>query len=247
MAEVERKDWFRYWFDSPYYDLLYRERDQKEADMFVKKLVDFLKPAKNSFMLDLACGKGRHAIALSKMGFTVTGVDLSEKNITEAKKHEAGNLDFFVHDMRKPYMANYYDYIFNLFTSFGYFDNSRENSAIVNHIYNALKPSGVFVLDFVNIEKVSQCISDSEKKEIDGVQFLIKKSIVNGFLVKDIKVIDGAMHYDFEEKVHMFTAPLLKQTFEKHGFEVMNTFGDYTLNTFNTGTSDRLILICKKK
>lgn len=247
MSEVETKEWFKYWFDSPYYDILYKDRDQEEADLFIYNLVNFLKPAPDSFMLDLACGKGRHAISLSNMGFNVTGIDISEKNIHVAEKCENKNLSFYIHDMRKPFMVNYYDYIFNLFTSFGYFENERENNTVITNIYNALKPGGVFVLDFVNIQKAAHNLSEFEEKEIENVKFIVHRNISDGFLIKDIHVIDGGKQFDFEEKVHMFTPSLLKLAMEKHGLEIINTFGDYNLSNFDIDKSDRFILISKKK
>ena len=149
--------------------------------------------------------------------------------------------------MRKPFMANYYNYIFNLFTSFGYFKNARENNAVVTNIYNALKPNGIFVLDFVNITKATQNLSEYEQKEIEGVKFSVRRKIEDGFLIKDIHIIDGNLQYDFEEKVSMFTSSLLKQAMEKQGFEIVKTFGDYNLSEFNIENSDRFILISKKK
>jgi len=247
MQAVETKEWFKCWFDSPYYDLLYKDRDQAEADAFIQNLVNFLKPLPNSFMLDLACGKGRHSISLSKKGFNVTGIDISEKNIHAAEKYNTRNLSFYIQDMRKPYMANYYNYVFNLFTSIGYFENERENNAVITNVYNALKPGGLFVLDFVNVHKAAQCLSHYEEKETEGIKFQVSKKIENGFLVKDIHVIDGSKQFYFEEKVHMFTEPLLKQTLIQHGFEVVNVFGDYNLNAFDLEQSDRFILISKKK
>src|SRR5581483_2754997 len=148
MSQVNNKEWFNTWFSSPYYELLYKERGSYEADIFIKNLIAFLKPTPGSLMLDVACGKGRHAIVLANMGYKVTGFDLSPENIKAAKKFEAKNLDFYIHDMRRPYMVNYYNVIFNLFTSFGYFENERENRAVVENIHNALKPGGIFVLDF---------------------------------------------------------------------------------------------------
>ena len=118
--------WYKEWFDSPYYHKLYFERDEKEAEAFIRKLVEHLKPAKGSRMLDIACGRGRHSRTLSSMGFDVTGIDLSPSSIEFAKKIETGKLEFFVHDMRLPFRANYYDYAFNFFTSFGYFRTRRE-------------------------------------------------------------------------------------------------------------------------
>src|SRR5271154_276772 len=113
----EKKEWYRNWFDSPYYDLLYKDRDQEEADMFVHNLVKHLAPPKNSLMLDLACGKGRYSIALNRMGYNVTGIDLSQRKIEAAKHFQNNSLVFAVNDMRMPLQPNQYDYVFNLFTS----------------------------------------------------------------------------------------------------------------------------------
>ena len=74
------------WFDSDYYHILYSNRDLKEAEHFIKNLVNHLKIKKGSKILDLACGKGRHSIYLNKKGFDVTGYDNSEKSIKKAKK-----------------------------------------------------------------------------------------------------------------------------------------------------------------
>ena len=247
MPVVETKEWFKCWFDSRYYDILYKDRNQQEADTFIHNLIGFLRPSAGSFMLDLACGKGRHAISLGKMGFNVTGIDISEKNIHTAEKSQSKNLEFYIHDMRNPYMVNYFDYVFNLFTSFGYFDNERENHAVITNVYNALKPGGVFVLDFVNINKATHNLSEFEEKDVYGVKFKVRRSIVDGFLIKHIHVVDGPQEFDFEEKVHMFTPSLLKLAMEKQGFEIVKTFGDYNLSTFDVDSSDRFILISKKK
>jgi SAM-dependent methyltransferase len=247
MAEGITKEWFTCWFNSRYYDILYKDRDQTEADTFIHNLVKFLNPAPHSFMLDLACGKGRHAISLGKMGYNVTGIDISDKNIHSAETSARRNLEFYIHDMRKPFMVNYYDYVFNLFTSFGYFDNERENQAVITNIYNALKPNGVFVLDFVNIKKATHNLSQFEEKEVDGVQFVVRRSVQDNFLIKNIEVTDGAQHFTYQEKVYMFTPETLSVLLEKQGFEAVKTFGDYNLSTFTPATSDRFILISKKK
>ena len=81
---MEDHPWFKDWFNSPYYHLLYANRDNKEAAEFIDKLIDHLKPAPGATMLDVACGKGRHSIHLAEKGFDVTGIDLSEESIAEA-------------------------------------------------------------------------------------------------------------------------------------------------------------------
>jgi SAM-dependent methyltransferase len=248
MQTTEKKAWYTQWFDSPYYDLLYKERDQEEAERFIKNIINHLKPDPKSNILDIACGKGRHAISLNKMGYKVTGFDLSQKSIASAKKKENPTLDFYVHDMRKPFMVNYYDVILNLFTSFGYFENERENMAVLNNIYNALKPGGIFVLDFVNMERILQHLLTREERNVEGVHFIVHKSKdQNNFLVKHIFIEDGPLKFNFEEKIKIFSCSSLKEYLNNSGFEILSIFGDYDLHNFDQAKSERLIIISKKK
>ena len=70
--------WFTNWFDSPYYHILYKNRDEKEAQNFIEKLTNYLKINKESKIIDIACGKGRHAMYFNQIGYNVVGIDLSK-------------------------------------------------------------------------------------------------------------------------------------------------------------------------
>ena len=131
---MENHLWFKNWFNSPYYHQLYFNRDEAEAAKFIDKLINYLNPTAGSLMLDVACGKGRHAIHLAEKGFDVTGIDLSEDSIKEALLSENEKLHFFLHDMRLPFYINYFDYAFNFFTSFGYFSTQREHDNAIRTI-----------------------------------------------------------------------------------------------------------------
>ena len=111
-------NWFANWFDSPYYHLLYKNRDDKEAQSFIDNLIYRLKIPKKSTILDVACGKGRHSIYFNKRGMKVEGIDLSHNSINIAKKEENRTLKFSVHDMRKVFKKDAFGIIVNLFTSF---------------------------------------------------------------------------------------------------------------------------------
>ena len=144
-------------------------------------------------------------------------------------------------------MVNYYSVIFNLFTSFGYFENERENQAVLENIYNALKPQGIFVLDFMNMKKALSCLSSDHKKKIDDVTFRVHKGIdKDGYLLKQIHVEDLPLRYDFKERIKIYTPATLKQHLSDCGFEILKIFGDYNLGDFNPVSSDRLIIISKK-
>jgi SAM-dependent methyltransferase len=242
----DKKEWYRNWFDSPYYDLLYKGRDQEEADMFIHNLVKHLSPKDHAIMLDLACGKGRYSIALNRMGYTVTGIDLSQRKIEAAKQSQNSTLTFAVNDMRMPLEPTKYEYVFNLFTSFGYFDNEEENKLVLTNVYNSLKKGGVFILDYVNGEKISKRLMEQQKCTIDGVYFSIKRYAENNQLIKEINIKDGEEECSFSEKVSIFSESKLKEYIIGCGFEISEIFGDYQLNKYDALNSDRLIIISRK-
>ena len=99
--------WFIEWFNSPYYHILYKNRDFNEAEGFINNLIKYLNIDKNSNVIDIACGKGRHSVHLNKLGFNVTGVDISNNSVFEAKKHENNKLKFYIHDIRKVFLSFY--------------------------------------------------------------------------------------------------------------------------------------------
>src|SRR3989304_1152048 len=90
------------WFNSPYYHILYKNRDEAEARHFIDNISLSLKIKKNAKILDLGCGRGRHSVYLSQKGFDVTGIDISTQNILYAGKLSTGKVSFYVHDMRQP-------------------------------------------------------------------------------------------------------------------------------------------------
>jgi SAM-dependent methyltransferase len=247
MSDNTNSPWFEKWFDSPYYHILYKHRDFTEAELLIDNLIDLLQPKADSRFLDLACGKGRHSIYLNKKGYNVTGVDLSPESIAYASQFENEQLQFFVHDMRKPFRINYFDYVFNLFTSFGYFENNRDDHAAINAVTKALRPNGIFVLDFMNTQKVITNLITNETRLIEGVEFNISRTIENGFIIKHIRFSDKGKNYDFQECVKVLAFHDFEAYFAANKLKIVHLRGDYNLAEFNPETSDRLILIAKKE
>ncbi len=238
--------WFVKWFNSPYYHILYQNRSLTEAEDFIKKITQNLELHSHAKVLDLACGKGRHSITLNKLGFDVLGIDLSEESIKYAKQFENDHLKFEQHDMREVYHHNEFDAVFNLFTSFGYFENYDDNFKVLEAVKQQLKEHGTFVLDYLNAEKVVSTMIPYEEKTIDGIVFKITKSIENGFIKKEIDFEDKGETYHFEEYVRLMYFNDFKEIYEKEGFVLDKAFGNYNLDDFNEKDSDRLILVLKK-
>ena len=64
-------DWFESWFNTPYYHILYKDRDFVEAENFIDKLLAEIKLPQHSTIIDLACGHGRHSVYLNQKGYNV--------------------------------------------------------------------------------------------------------------------------------------------------------------------------------
>ncbi|CVK15665.1 MAG: methyltransferase domain-containing protein [Apibacter sp.] len=239
-------DWFAEWFNTPYYHILYKNRDDKEAQEFITNLLKYLNLPAESKILDLACGKGRHSIFFNKLGYDVTGVDLASKSIKYAKEYENEHLKFFVGDMRKPNFPNHFNAIFNLFTSFGYFSDDIDNLKVYQSIFEQLLYKGIFVMDFMNVSLAMDKLITQEDKEVDGILFHLQRKIENGFIIKDIKFQDQGENFHFQERVRTFNLDYFENLGKKVGFSLNNVFGDYQLHPFNEKHSPRLILIFEK-
>ncbi len=239
-------EWFVEWFNSPYYEILYKNRDQQEARRLIDRLVLQFNIPFNKRILDLACGKGRHAHYLAQQGFEVTGLDLSGQKIEYAKQFETPRLSFFEHDMRKPFRVNYFDYTFNLFTSFGYFAQREDHIRSLRYVAQGLKEQGIFILDFFNSFLIKQQKMGLQQIQLQNIDFEVRKKVDGRFVFKNIKIHDQGQYFTFEERVELFFLEDFLHLLRETGFEVINTFGDYQLNPFDEAISPRLILAAQK-
>ncbi|MEO1653988.1 MAG: class I SAM-dependent methyltransferase [Bacteroidota bacterium] len=240
-------DWFSNWFDSPYYHILYKNRDYKEAEHFINQMADFLNFQSRDKILDLACGRGRHSIYLNKKGLNVVGLDLSPKNIAFARQFENKRLRFYVHDMRQVFEECCFDFVLNLFTSFGYFNQDSEDIKVIKASTENLKSGGRVIIDFLNPPYVAQKMIAYEEKLIDGINFQISKKIEQGFIIKTIQFEDQNRHYEYQERVKAINYEKFMKYFEASQLDLIHVFGNYMLQSYDQNSSERMIFILEKK
>tara|TARA_Y100001968_G_scaffold323439_1_gene361121 strand:- start:1724 stop:2449 length:726 start_codon:yes stop_codon:yes gene_type:complete len=238
--------WFKTWFDSKYYKILYKNRNDKEATVLIDNILKKFQPSKKSFFLDLACGNGRHSIYLNKKGFYVDGVDLSKNSLSIAKKYTNQTLKFYLQDIRNFKRKNKYDYVLNLFTSFGYFEKENDNHKVFQNIQESLKEKGIFIIDFFNTKKVLLELKKYEIKKIGSIRFEIQKNHDKHFVYKEICITDKKNKHTFTEKVQLIDKNVFEQYAKKANMKLLATFGDYDLNKYNPKHSDRLLLVFQK-
>ena len=243
------KPWYKDWFNSHYYHLLYQHRDEEEALQFINTLIKYLEPANSSAMVDVACGKGRHSKALADMGFDVTGIDLSAASIDEALENEGEKLHFYQHDMRLPFWINYFKYAFNFFTSFGYFKTRREHDNAIRTIAQSLVRGGIFVIDYLNVHYSEDRLEKSFKTTLEGVTFHITKWQDDEHFFKQIQVTDASNKtpkHLYTERVAKFSLGDFTDMLAFQGMQVQEVFGDYQLGRYDIKKSPRMIIIARK-
>lgn len=239
-----KKQWYTSWFDTPFYHILYKDRDHAEAQAFMDSLTQYLNIPEHGKILDLACGKGRHSMYLNALGYDVTGVDLSENSIAYAKQFENETLHFHVHDMCRP-LNQKFDAVFNLFTSFGYFENDENNLQTIMAIRDELNDFGFGVIDFMNSDYVIENLVPEDDRVIQNIAFHQKRYARDGYIFKDIQFSYKNEHYSFQERVKAFTLQDFESMFEQAGVYLLDVFGDYKLRKFDKNTSERLVMIFK--
>ncbi|WP_054956193.1 class I SAM-dependent methyltransferase [Paenibacillus dakarensis] len=238
------------WYEESFgedYMLIYKHRDEQGAALEVQKMVSWLKLPSQSKVLDLCCGAGRHSLALSDEGYQVTGIDLSDVLLEEARELDQEKaVTWIASDMRQlPVENSVFDAVLNLFTSFGYFTRDEEHIKVLEEIYRVLRPGGRFIIDFLNPSYVKQNLVPESSRESEGQQIHERRQIENGYVKKEITITDAdggeARHY--EERVKLYTLDAFKFMVEEAGLCIDQVHGSYDEDQYEPKTSPRMIFV----
>ncbi len=238
--------WYATWFNTHFYHDLYQHRDEHEARGFIRELCQRLGVQPGETALDMACGRGRHAKVLSEQGLDVLGVDLSEESISFARQFEHDDLKFSTGNMLETLPFGPFDWVFNLFTSFGYFENDQMHQQAIDKMAEAVVPGGRLVLDYMNSVKIAANLVPANDVQTDLAHYSITRIIDEGTIVKRIRVHKDCEIQHFEERVRAFTPTEMTRFMEHAGLEVLHIKGDYDLSDFEPEQSNRMIIIAKK-
>jgi len=244
----QKSEWFKKWFSNKYYLELYRHRDGKEAVDLINLVQRTVPLSHGAKVLDVCCGAGRHSIEFAKRGFDVTGFDLSEYLIGEARKNSKAlkeknvNVKFLIKDMRNFNFKGTFDLALNMFSSFGYFESDEENFVVFENIKSSLEKKGYFVFDFLNEAILRKNLVKKDYVITTGKKIYQERRIENNFVYKDIKIGKDV----FTERIRLYSCGEILNRLKKTGFSVKNIFGDFYGNRFEKNKSNRLIIIAQK-
>lgn len=241
-------NWYEEWFDSPLYERMYPQRDDKEAARLAGLLSMLFSVERYRDVLDLGCGRGRHSINFARLGYNVTGIDLSDNIISKAKERaevEDLNIEFVVGDMRQT-LGRKFDLIINLFTTFGYFNSDKENISVFDSIHDMMHEHSATVIDYMNAAYVLHHIVPSENGHFDGITYEIKRYITEDAINKEMifHMEDGAKRV-YREQVKLYDLNWFRRQTTLKGLQIKEVYGDYEGNPFRPNESPRLLMICE--
>jgi SAM-dependent methyltransferase len=235
--------WYKESFGADYLDL-YSHRDEGEAAAHVALLERLFAGREPRAILDLACGAGRHTLALRNRGHRTLGVDLSLTLLAESPL-----LPRVAGDMRRlPFSDGAFEWVLNFFTSFGYFETERENFRVLEEVVRVLAPGGAFLIDLMNLDWTLANLKEYERRDEGGRRVEIHRSwdAANRRFNKRIRLAaPGEQPRTFLESVRAYTRDEVEIGLRWAGLEVTHTFGSFAGEPYGPDR-ERLILVAHK-
>ncbi len=228
-----KKEWYRDSFSGEYL-WLYAHRSDREAQKQMATALKILEYQKGQRVLDLACGAGRHALALAKRGARVTGVDLSSELLSIARqkiKDKGYTASFKRQDMREIGYENRFDGVMMWFTSFGYFPNKRDDRKVLRNVLKALRPGGWWWIDLLNPAWLEKTLVKNSERTVEGpngtVRVIETRSIAGGHVKKTTRIVDRGQEKIFKENVRLYNPEQFGTLLHSVGLSAKGVLGDY--------------------
>lgn len=247
-GQTEEVPWYKEWFNREEYELVYRERNETDAARLIDLIERVVQPSPGASILDVACGRGRHARLLARRGYEVTGLDLAERALETARRRTADEglrVRFVQGDMRDFDFRDSFHGAVNLFTSFGYFESDSEHDRVIRNIADVLRPGGWFVQDFLNADYVKDTLVPEDARTENGVTIKQQRWIDDERLNKRITIEQNDDRHVFTESVRLLTLEDFQEMYDAAGLDLFALHGDYDGRPHD-GASPRLVMFSRK-
>lgn len=247
----KRKPWYKekdFW--QTVGPVLFRKGRWDMAPQEVEHVVSLSQIKKGAQVLDLCCGVGRHSIEFARRGFTVTGVDVTPHYLKEARRKAQKaklSVEFIKDDMRRFQRRNTYNVVINLFGSFGYFEDQRDDYRVAKNVYVSLKKKGTFIIELMGKEVLARIFQKRDWYEIDDTLVLEERTTDRDWKRIDSRwvIIKGRERKEFTISLRLYSAVELSTLLQSAGFRRIDVYGDLTGAPFDQ-KAKRLVVVAHK-
>ena len=239
--------WYEQWFDTDEYELVYQDRDETEAETLVDLILEVTGVPEGSRILDVGCGRGRHAVEFALRGFDVTGLDLSAPSLEDARLRadRAGvELRLIEGDMRDP-VPEAFDLVVNLFTAFGYFEAEEDHRRASAAMAGSVDREGWLVQDFLNAPQIRSSLVAADVRTARGWEIRQTRRIRDDRILKRIEFRRDGSSRSFEESVALLELDDFERLYKDAGMEIVDLRGGYDGRPY-TPAAPRLITFARR-
>lgn len=214
------------------------------------QIVALLKLQPGESICDLCCGVGRHSLEFSRLGYSVTGVDRTALYIEQAKKkavEQQLRIRFVQEDMRNFCEPNAFDSVINVFTSFGYFEDSADDGRVLENVYKSLRKGGKFLIDIMGKEVLARIFQEKRWRKEDGLIVLEEAKVSEDWSSIDSRwiIITDDRRDECRFKLRLYSAAELGELLKGCGFAQVEVYGDFSGSPYDQ-TAKRLVVMAHK-
>jgi len=231
--------------------VLFPDSRIQEAQKEVEQILTLTEIPAGAAVLDLCCGVGRHSLELARRGFRVTGVDRTKQYLDLAASEataEALTLELIQQDMRTFCREERFDAVLNLFTSFGYFEDPRDDQRVVANIHASLRAGGVFVMQLMSKEVLARIFRPRDWYEQEGLLVLEERKVRQSWSWIESRwtLIREGRRVDLDLSHRLYSASELASLLRERGFEEVVAYGDFDGSPYDE-KADRLVVLARKR
>lgn len=192
-------------------------------------------------LLDICCGFGRLSMGMHSLGYNVTGIDISEEQLSLAQSQSKGPR-YLAMDMRTPPLETF-DALLSMFTSFGYFENAAEDISMLKAWSARLRPNGILVMELADMEcaraKLPPQDTSFVRRTLD-----VEEHCLMDWERRIFKVTYRQKGGEFTCWTRLYEKEELRGYLLKAGFREVRIFGDLSLA--QKKPEDNLVIIATK-
>jgi SAM-dependent methyltransferase len=241
-------NWFEDFFDGVVVDFWIAATEGEGTDQEVEFLAAELQLPEGGRVMDVPCGHGRHAVAMSGLGFRVCGVDLSTEFLARGRAAGSGDVEWVRRDMRDLQFEAQFDGAYCMGNSFGYLDRAGDR-AFLGGVSRSLRPGGRFVLDTgIIAESLLPNFEENSWMRRGDITFLFEHHYLaeESCLRTDYTFVRGAESVARSSLHQVYTVAELRNMCAEVGMETVGSYSSPGREPFEL-REPRLLLVSEKR